>query len=185
ERDSLAADYLSFMACIDPRDIPPLLLPPDPSRIKQHDALGILKAYAFITVQPINQFLSLHRLVHLAIRNWLRKEDSLEQWTIKTGARLNSIFPDDDYRNRRLWREYLPHAQSVLQRKEVHSQRRERVELQLKVAKCLYNDGRYNEAEALFLKALENSKMTQGPDHLETLKSMAWVASTYRGQGRG
>jgi NB-ARC domain len=31
QRDSLAAEYLSFMACIDPRDIPPLLLPPAPS----------------------------------------------------------------------------------------------------------------------------------------------------------
>jgi nucleoside phosphorylase len=31
ERDSLAAEYLSFMACIDPRDIPPLRLPPGSS----------------------------------------------------------------------------------------------------------------------------------------------------------
>jgi hypothetical protein len=69
KQDSLAAEYLSFMACIDPQAIPPLLLPPGPSRIKQYDALGVLKAYSFVTVQPINQFLNLHRLVYLAIRN--------------------------------------------------------------------------------------------------------------------
>jgi hypothetical protein len=77
-RDPLAAEYLSFMARINPRDIPPMLLPPS-SQIKQHDVLGVLKAYSFVTAQPINQFLNLHRLVHLAIRNWLRKEGSLEQ----------------------------------------------------------------------------------------------------------
>jgi hypothetical protein len=152
KRDSLAIEYLSFMACIDSRDIPLLLLPPAPSRIKQHEALGVLKAYSFITEQPINQFLNLHRLVHIAIRNWLRKENTLKQWTIKTGARLTSVFPDDDYRNRRLWQEYLPHAQSILQRREFRNQGDERVELQQKVGRCLYRDGRYNEAEALLLK---------------------------------
>jgi hypothetical protein len=86
QRDSLAAEYLSTIACIDPRDIPPLLLPPGPSRVKEHDALGVLKAYSFITIQPTNQFLNLHRLIHLATRNWLRKENSLERWTVETGA---------------------------------------------------------------------------------------------------
>src|SRR4029077_20580435 len=145
KRDSLAAEYLSFMACIDPRDIPPLLLPPAPSRIKKHNALGTLMAYSFVTVQPIDQFLNLHRLVHLAIRNWLRIKDSLEQWTIKAVARLNSIFPGVDDENRRLWRRYLPHAQAILQSKEFHNQRDERVELQKKVGRCLYSDGRYSE----------------------------------------
>src|SRR4029077_12512689 len=135
QRDSLATDYLSFMACIDPRNIPTHLLPPGPSRVKQHDALGVLKAYSFITVQSVNQFLNLHRLVHLATRNWLRKENSLEQWMAKTGARLKSIFPDSNHRNRSLWREYLPHAQLILQSKEFHNQGDERVELQRKVGR--------------------------------------------------
>src|SRR4029077_17956403 len=120
--------------------------------LKKHNALGTLMAYSFITVQPIDQSLNLHRLVHLAIRKWLRDKDSLEQWTIKAGARLNSIFPGVDHENRRLWRRYLPHAQVILQSKEFHNQRDERVELQQKVGICLYSDGRYNEAEALLLE---------------------------------
>jgi tetratricopeptide (TPR) repeat protein len=172
------------MACIDSRDIPPLLLPPAPSQIKQCKALGVLKAYAFTAEQPINQFLNLHRLVHLAIRNWLRNENTLNQWTIKTGARLNRVFPDDDHRNQRLWREYLPHAQSILQRKEFHYREDNKAELQGKVGKCLHSDGRYNEAEALFLERLEHDKKTRGPNHLDTLADTAWVAFTYRKQGR-
>jgi nucleoside phosphorylase/tetratricopeptide (TPR) repeat protein len=184
ERDSLAAEYLSLMACIDPRDIPPHLLPPGRSRVKQHDALGVLKAYSFITVQPANQFLSLHRLVHLATRNWLRKENSLEQWTLKAGTRLKSVFPNSDYRNRRLWREYLPHAQFILQSKEFHGHAGERVVLQQRVGRCLYSDGRYNEAEELFLEVLKNNENIRGLDNPDTLVSMANLASTYRNQGR-
>jgi hypothetical protein len=49
--DPLAANYLLFMSCIDPRDIPLSLLPPDSSQVKQQKALGLLKAYSFITGQ--------------------------------------------------------------------------------------------------------------------------------------
>jgi hypothetical protein len=71
-RDPLAAEYLSFMACVDPRDIPLSLLPPGPSRKKEIDAIGTLAAYSFVTRRPADLALDLHRLVHLATRNWPR-----------------------------------------------------------------------------------------------------------------
>jgi hypothetical protein len=40
--DPLAADYLSFMACIDRKHIPQLLLPPGASRKLEVDAIGTL-----------------------------------------------------------------------------------------------------------------------------------------------
>jgi tetratricopeptide (TPR) repeat protein len=185
KRDSLATEYLSFMACINPRDIPLSLLPPGPSRIRQTDALGILKAYSFVTMQSINRSLNLHRLVHLAIRNWLRSKGSLDQWTIKVGVRLNRIFPSHDHRNRRLWREYLPHAQSILWGKEIPNHWGEQVIMHLQqiTGSCLFSDGRYDEAEALFLRILENyEKIRQ--HHEDTLASVNWEPSTYRFRGR-
>ena len=74
QRDLLASEYLSFMACVDPKDIPQSLLPPGLSRKKEIDALGTLSAYSFISRRPVDVALDLHRLVHLATRNWLRKE---------------------------------------------------------------------------------------------------------------
>jgi hypothetical protein len=73
-RDPLAANYLLFMACIDPKDIPQSLLLAGASRKKEIDAIGTLDAYSFITRRPADLALNLYWLVHLATRNWLRKE---------------------------------------------------------------------------------------------------------------
>ena len=70
-RHKLAADYLLFMACIDRKDIPLALLPTASPLQKGLNPVGILEAYSFITKRPAESAVDLHRLVHLATRNWL------------------------------------------------------------------------------------------------------------------
>ncbi|KAN0070731.1 hypothetical protein V8E54_010896 [Elaphomyces granulatus] len=180
----LASDYLLFMSCIDPRDIPLSLLPPDSSQVKQQNALGLLKAYSFITGQADGQTISLHRLVHVATRNWLRNGEMLEQWTVNTGKRLRDIFPSGEHENRILWREYLPHALFILQSEEFQNDKQDREDLVQRVAQCLYEDGRYDQAGALFKEMLDNKSKRFKNDDEEMLDSMAWMASTYEKQGR-
>jgi tetratricopeptide (TPR) repeat protein len=49
----------------------------------------------------------------------------------------------------------------------------------------LYKDqGRYDEAEPLFLETLETQKRVLGDDHSSTLTSMGGLADVYTGQGR-
>ncbi|KAG4431135.1 hypothetical protein IFR05_013384 [Cadophora sp. M221] len=183
-RDPLVADYLSFMCCIDPKDIPQSLLPPGPSRKKEIDAIGTLDAYSFISKRPADQALDLHRLVHLATRNWLRKEQLLAQWTESVVERLEDVFPDDDHNNRSIWRTYLPHARCVLESSLGDRDRQSRLSLSWRYAICLYADGQWNEAEAAYIEGLEIEKKELGADHPDTLISMANLASTYRNQGR-
>ena len=91
--DPLAADYLSLMACVEPKHIPQNLLPPGPSPKKEVDAIGTLNAYSFISRRPADAAFDLHRLVHMATRNWLRKEGKLHQSTENAITRLeNKIF---------------------------------------------------------------------------------------------
>src|SRR5467141_754257 len=180
----LAADYLFFMSCIHPRDIPLSLLPPDSSQVKQQNALGLLKAYSFITGQVGGETVSLHRLVHVATRNWLRNGGTLEQWTVNTGKRLGDIFPSNEHENRILWREYLPHALFILQSEEFQNDKKDREDLVQRVAKCLYSDGRYDQAGALFKEVLENKSKRLKDDDEEMLDSMAWMALAYLDQGR-
>ncbi|KAM3538282.1 hypothetical protein ARSEF1564_008805 [Beauveria bassiana] len=72
--DPVAVEYLSLMSCFNPKDIPRSLLPPGKSRKEEADALGTLTAYAFVSRQPATAFLDIHRLVHLTMRNWLKRE---------------------------------------------------------------------------------------------------------------
>ncbi|KAF4625403.1 hypothetical protein G7Y89_g12766 [Cudoniella acicularis] len=122
-RDALAADYLSFMCCIDPKDIPQSLLPPGQSHKKEIEAIGTLNAYSFITKRPADLALDLHPLQ----------------------SRMDLI-----------WRYGM----------------------------CLYEDGRWNEAEAAITEVLEIEKRDLGANHPSTLTSIAKLASTYRNQGR-
>jgi tetratricopeptide (TPR) repeat protein len=183
-RDPLAADYLSFMCCIDPKDIPLSLLPPGPSHKKEVEAIGTLNAYSFIRKRPVDLALDLHQLVHLSTRNWLRKENLLAHSTEGVIVRLEEVFPDEDYKNRSAWRTYLPHARYVLESNLVDKDWQSRIDLLWRYGMCLYKDGRWNEAEAAITEVLEIKKRDLGADHPATLTSMANLASTYRNQGR-
>jgi tetratricopeptide (TPR) repeat protein len=183
-RDPLAADLLSFMACIDLKNVPYSLLPPGPSRKKEIDAIGTLHAYSFVNRQLADLDLDVHRLVHLATRNWLRNKGLLTQWTERAIMRLEKVFPDDNHQNRSAWRKYLPHARYALECDLIDKDEENRLQLAWKFGMCLYHDGRWNEAEVSFARVMETRKKVLGAEHPHTLTSMANLASTYWNQGR-
>jgi hypothetical protein len=113
-RDPLAAEYLSFMACIDRKDIPHSLLPTGPSRKKEMEAIGTLRAYSFIIKRGEAMAYDLHRLVHLITRNWLQKEGVLSQSVQAAIERVDELFPIDEHQYRAQWRQLLPHAAYIL-----------------------------------------------------------------------
>jgi hypothetical protein len=47
-----------------------------------------------------------------------------------------------------------------------------------------WNQGRWEEAEKLFMQVMETRKTKLGANHPSTLTSMANLASTYRNQGQ-
>jgi hypothetical protein len=75
--DTLAADYLLFMACVDLNDIPLALLPAASPREKGVLAVGTLNAYLFVTKRTAESALNLHQLVHVLTRNWLKRKGLL------------------------------------------------------------------------------------------------------------
>ncbi|KAN0083910.1 hypothetical protein V8E54_002998 [Elaphomyces granulatus] len=163
----LAADYLSFMSCIDPRDIPQSLLPPNSSQVKQQMRLAF------------------SRPIHSLRDRQMTKPEMLEQWTVNAAKRIRDVFPSDAYENRILWREYLPHALCILQSKEFQLKDTQDAEyLAQKVAQCLYSDGRYREAEVLFKEVFEKKGKRLKNDDQGMLNSMAWIAYACRNQGQ-
>lgn len=75
DRDGLAANYLSFKACINPKDIPQSLLLAGTSRKTEMEATRMLEAYSFIFKRPADLALDLHRLVHFD--RWTAEEIGL------------------------------------------------------------------------------------------------------------
>ncbi|GKZ23954.1 hypothetical protein AbraCBS73388_010562 [Aspergillus brasiliensis] len=111
--DPLAAEYLSLLACLDQSSIPESFFPRPASRKKMVDALGLLSAYSFIAIRPGTRSLTLHRLVHLAVRHWLRSEGRLSLYIHKAAERLNEVLSNDRI-NERHRKQCVPHAEFLL-----------------------------------------------------------------------
>ncbi|KAL2853355.1 hypothetical protein BJY01DRAFT_232276 [Aspergillus pseudoustus] len=144
------------------------------------NAIGLLKAFSFISEHAC--YFSLHRLVHLSTRNWLRNQGQFGRQVSITTMRFAAVFPDYDDANRKLWRKYLPHVISLFGERDFSQENHE--ELIRKVGKRLRTDGRYNEALPFFEAVLRIRKATHGDTDNRALSCMADMAWTYRGQGR-
>ncbi|KAH8587623.1 hypothetical protein B0O99DRAFT_733028 [Bisporella sp. PMI_857] len=185
--DILAADYLSFMACIDSKNIPQSLLPAGQSQKRKTDAIGTLDAYSFITKRSAGQTFDVHRLVHLATRNWLRQQNLIANWTEKAISRINEVIPNEDNNNQTLWRTYLPHVRYALSFNSSDMGWENRQNLAGRYAEWLYRNGRQGRlrvAESLEVQVLDIKKKVLGLEHPSTLTSMANLASTYWNQER-
>ena len=185
QRNSLAADYLSFMACLDAKDIPRFLLPPGPSRKEEMEAIGTLQGYSFITRREADSTtINIHRLVHLATRNWLRKEGLLPRWSQKATRRLEDALDGATYYNEAEWRPCMSHAHFALEQSSLH----ERNELQLSLTQCygwcLHASYRYSDAEVILQGTVDASQAILGASHHVTLKSTMLLSNTYYRMGK-
>src|SRR4051812_29770168 len=108
--------------------------------------------------RPAGLALDLHQLVHLATQNWLCKEGQLVTWSERAIGHLEEAFPQGDHWNRNNWRRLLPHANYVLKLSGNVVENTARAALTWKCGISLYHDGRYGEAEKLFVQVMETRK---------------------------
>ena len=76
--------------------------------------MGTLQGYPFIAKRPADSATKIHQLVHLATRNWVRKERLLLRWTCRVIARLGKVLTDSGHHNRVVLRLYMPHVYYIL-----------------------------------------------------------------------
>ncbi|KAF2680652.1 kinesin light chain [Lentithecium fluviatile CBS 122367] len=179
--DPLAAEYMFLAASVDRKDIPLDLLEA-PSPREREAAIRILNSYRLVTRRPAESALDLHQLVHSALRGWLQKQERLDQWSQHATSRLLRVFPDHNHGNRSKWRRLLPHARYALSHEVPKEGKGDRIDLTWKCAMALHTDGRYDEAEELFVQVMETFKRVLGEEHPDTLTSMANLASTVLGE---
>ncbi|KAF2727809.1 HET-domain-containing protein [Polyplosphaeria fusca] len=184
----LATDYLFLAACVDRKDIPLDLLPASSPR-EREGAIKVLDKYRLITRRPAESSLDLHQLVHRGVREWLKKQKRLDEQTRNAIRQLDGVFPGGDRNSRSKWRRLLPHSRYVLSHSPTEQEGEDRSSLAWKSATALYNDGRWTEAEQLFVQQLfvqviETSSRVLGDEHPSTLTSMNNLAFTFKSLGK-
>ena len=183
-RDILAAEYLFFMSCVAQQDIPDSLLPEAP-KLKRIEALGTLKAYAFITPRDGQRSYDIHRLVQIVVRNWLKEKSELALWSGKALQQVANVFPFPKHENRDEWSMYFPHANYVLNLHKFWGDFKDpQSDLLFNVAECFRITGKYREAEHMYRQTLELTEKLLGIDHPSTLESMNNLALVLRHQGK-
>jgi tetratricopeptide (TPR) repeat protein len=181
--DLLAFDYLLFTGCIDPRNIPQTLFPPAASKKKAIDAIGLLKAFSFLSEREEMTF-DMHQLVYLAIRTWLRKTKMFSKMIAAVASRLKDVLPNNGEGSRTLWRAYLPHALSMIHNEEFENQQSLFLDLLERIGGCLVDDGRYNEAETIFGNIVATRQREGNEPNESTLANMRALASIYWNQSK-
>ncbi|RKK27891.1 hypothetical protein BFJ66_g16444 [Fusarium oxysporum f. sp. cepae] len=172
-RDSpRAGEYLEFMCFLAERDIPISLLPPASDEMETEEAVGTLEAYGFITRREEGESLDMHRLVRLAMWNWLRQEGQARQRYCDVVQRLDEVFPFPEHENREIWMRYMAHAQRVVESDEKCEDEEAMSRLLFSVAEALSIQGRYEGAAKLYRETLEAREKVLGKEHPDTLDSM-------------
>ncbi|KAF2681876.1 hypothetical protein K458DRAFT_479113 [Lentithecium fluviatile CBS 122367] len=183
KHNPLAADYLSFMACTTGESVPRSLLPPGSSKQTMIEAFGTLTAYAFITKrqeehgggEPQQQeMFDMHRLVRLAMQNWLRQHQQWDDWTKKALVRLLEVVPLGGHEKKEVWTAYLPHATYIVDFPELYKADG-RIWLFDRIGGCEHSLGRTQkksaEAEKMCQETLGLSEVVLGKEHPQTLRS--------------
>jgi tetratricopeptide (TPR) repeat protein len=189
-QDQLAAEYLSFMACIDRIDIPQSLLPRGGSLVQQVKALGTLAGYAFITerqqtAQELGgeRFFDMHRLVHMASAWWLEGHNERAIWVGKAVARLEELVPHGGHGRKEIWTPYLSHAVYVAGLSDTIEETA-RASLLDRIGRCQASLGQFLAAENTHRQVLSLLEKILGKEHSLTLVSMSGVGLALLHQGR-
>lgn len=178
ERNPLAVQYLSFISCLDWKNIPLTLRPSTGSAQDDLEAVGALKSYSFVSQDPKTQFITAHRLVHLVMRNWLEKRRTVG--VRPKGCPATYISFEQPYRDRiNQWRPFLPHAHYLLNSSRDTCPVLDRVYLLQGYGFCLHLHGRDQEAEAPLEEASKLCEALDGPDSIRACDMICTLAITY------
>lgn len=165
-----------------------LLVADNENPVDFDNAIGILEAFSFVTVDEMGTTYSIHRLVQAATRAWLRDQQDCNSKNIASQAlqMLSSRFPDGEFENWTTCARYLPHAESVLSRgfeDRSEADSLARAKLLSMVAKYLRKQGKFSLAKAKAKESLDIYKTICKPDCAEALQAKTEFATIIRDIG--
>ncbi|KAL4907652.1 hypothetical protein BDW74DRAFT_147925 [Aspergillus multicolor] len=106
ERNPLAARYLKLMACLSHHEVPGSFFPRPTSEKERLEAVGDLLSFSFVATRDKSGPLTMHRLVRLATRNWMRQNKVFAGCLSDAAGRVSILFPDSSEKNSQLQRQF-------------------------------------------------------------------------------
>lgn len=183
DRHPVASRYLKFLCCLAEKDIPISLLPQNGDDFERDMAIGVLKNYAFISAQDETDSLDIHRLVRLAVCNWMKQEND-DQIIKEVIQHLSNVYPDPSGDNKDGWLRYLPHADAALDTWTTHHPDDSAWSLLVKAGQSHFILGRARPAEKRYRQASEFCEKGLGLEHAYTIASMSGLSTALRQQAR-
>ncbi|EXU98176.1 tetratricopeptide repeat and NB-ARC domain protein [Metarhizium robertsii] len=175
--DQAAVRLLSFISCIEPKSIPrSMLLNMEPEEMEW--AVGMLCSYSFLVRRGDSSMFDMHSLVHMATREWVKRQGRREQVVNDAICHLARIFPTNNRADHELRREYLPHVTRSLYQND--GQRTDDAYYLFgKVGDCFYNDRRFKEATKCYEAVCRWKQDHLSKDDHNRLVSEHKLASAY------
>lgn len=184
--DPLAPSLLSVMSFMDRQEIPKSLLAlfdKKGSKVRVTKAIGSLKTMSLIS-ESNHQTFSMHGLVQLSMRRWLKQEGQDHDFAKKALALLAEAFPDGSFKT---WKEcsaLAVHAESVLRLVTEADDLLDRIKLLNNVAIFQQHRGQYAAAQTKFEEVIALRTQIAGADDLETLKATDALVLILRKRGK-
>lgn len=178
----LASQYLKYICYLAEKDIPTSLLPRFEDEIERNVAIGVLKNYAFITARDDSDSFDIHRLVRLAVRNWMNQEegDHIEEVI----QHLSHIYPDPSSENKNIWIRYLSHGDAALDSWMRSNRNDAGWRLLINTGESHFILGNAQLAEMRYRQASEISEKVLGAEHPKTIASINGLSIMLRQQAK-
>ena len=120
KHDPQAADLLSFISMLANEGVPEFLLPHGTDPVKFEKAIGTLQAFSFVSTRYVqfedsqHRFLDFHRLVRVAMRNWLTMNGRFDTCIAYVIEELAIVMDRPDLEKYDFRYQFLPHAAELL-----------------------------------------------------------------------
>ncbi|KAJ6133730.1 hypothetical protein N7523_000052 [Penicillium sp. IBT 18751x] len=141
------------------------------------DDIATLRDYSFISVSQNSAFFTMHRLVQLTTRVWLKSHRQTEQWKERFISNLYYKVPTGAYENWERCRQLFPHVKAAM------SERPKSEESLQTWATLLYNgawyalrSGMITDGKNMALRSRKQRIRLLGEEHEEALNSTALLA---------
>jgi len=153
----------------------------DPYQLDQ--AIAVLRSLSLVQRQPETRTISMHRLLQAVLRERMSEPEQAE-WLGRVIAALNAVFPKVTHETWGQCERLLPHVLTVATAIPDCAGDRELAEALQKAADYLCARARYEQAAALYQRALCIGNRIWGPAHPQVAYPLSGLAYLFFEQGK-